>query len=266
MTLKHQIKPLLRKMGLMMLITQLKYLKIHLSYYREGKAFLAAHPAVNFPPPYLLYIAYGLNYKHYLEDGERTARWIKGQFAAHLPEKGTILDWGCGPARITRHLPDIFENWQVIGTDYHQETIDWCSAALPNIRFFKNELTPPLDLLSASVQAAIGISIFTHLSAAAHENWKLELARVLAPGGMLYVTTQGAVFLHQMSNFETQSYQQNQLVIRATGPEGHKIFGAYHPPQFMQQFWETHFEVMQHQPGGMSKGKPMQDNWILKRK
>jgi SAM-dependent methyltransferase len=253
-------------MGLMMLITQLKYLKIYLSYYREGKAFLEAHPEVNFPPAYMLYIAYGLNYKHYLEDGERTARWIKGQFEAHLPAKGTILDWGCGPARITRHLPQVFENWQVIGTDYDQATIDWCSSALPNIQFLKNELIPPLPIGTGSVHAVISISIFTHLSAAAHENWKLELARILAPGGMLYVTTQGDVFLHQMSNAEKQTYQQNQLVVRATGPEGHKIFGAYHPPQFMQTFWGTHFEVIQHQAGVMSKGKPMQDNWILKRK
>jgi SAM-dependent methyltransferase len=266
MSLKHQLKPLFRKLGLMMFITQLKYLKTYLSYYREGKAFLATHPQLPFPPSYMLYIAYGLNYKHYLEDGERTARWIKGQFAAHLPEKGTVLDWGCGPARITRHLPQVFENWQVIGTDYDQATIDWCSEALPNIQFLKNELTPPLPIGSAAVQAAISISIFTHLSAAAHENWKLELARVLAPGGLLFVTTQGDVFLQQMSSAEQHTYQQNQLVVRATGPEGHRIFGAYHPPKFMQAFWGTHFDILQHQAGTISNGKPIQDNWILKRK
>ena len=66
MSLKHQLKPLFRKLGLMMFITQLKYLKTYLSYYREGKAFLAAHPQLPFPPSYMLYIAYGLNYKHYL--------------------------------------------------------------------------------------------------------------------------------------------------------------------------------------------------------
>lgn len=253
-------------MGLMMLITQVKYLKTYLSYYREGKVFLAANPEVRFPPSYMLYIAYGLNYKHYLEDGKHTASWIKSLFAEHIPDKGTILDWGCGPARITRHLPQVFENWEVIGTDYDQETIDWCSTALPNIQFLKNELTPPLPIVSATVHAAISISIFTHLSAPAHENWKVELARVLAPGGMLYVTTQGDVFLGQMSSSEKYIYQDNQLVVRATGPEGHRIFGAYHPPRFMKDFWETHFEIMQHEAGTLSKGKPMQDNWILKRK
>lgn len=266
MSLKHQIKPLLRKMGLMMFITQLKYLKIYLSYYREGKAILEAHSELKFPPAYMLYIAYGLNYKHYLEDGERTARWIKDRFDKHLPENGSILDWGCGPARITRHLPQVFENWQVIGTDYDQATIDWCNSALPHIQFLKNELTPPLPVGTGEVNAAISISIFTHLSAAAHENWKLELARVLAPGGMLYVTTQGDAFLYQMSSSEKRLYEQDQLVVRATGPEGHKIYGAYHPPAFMWHFWGTHFEIIEHQSGGMSNGKPMQDDWILKRK
>lgn len=266
MSLKHQIKPILRSLGLMLLVTRLKYWKIYLRYYREGRAFQAAHPDLVLPPPYMLYIAYGLNYKHYIEDGKRTADWLKAQFAGHTPEIGTILDWGCGPARITRHLPEAFPGWQVIGSDYDEATIAWCRSALPEIKFILNELEPPLQLENASIHAAISISIFTHLSEKGHYAWRDELARVLAPGGMLFVTTQGAVFRFQMSATEKIGFDSDALVIRATGPEGHKVFGAYQPETFLREFWALYFEVIQHLPGALSGEKPMQDFWILKRK
>jgi SAM-dependent methyltransferase len=266
MALKHRIKPILRPLGLMLLFTRLKYYYLRLRFYKREKTYLESHKNVAFPPPYMLYIAYGYNYRHYMEDGNRTAAWIYNQFAPYLPEKGTILDWGCGPARITRHLPAYFKNWDVIGTDYDHQTIDWCQAALPELQFKLNELHPPLPLPADSVHAAISISIFTHLSFELHESWKAELIRVLVPGGMLFVTTQGDVFVEQMSKAEAELYRCNQLVIRATGPEGHKIYGAYHPVAFMQTFWSSNFEIIRHIPGSKNGGKPIQDNWILRKK
>lgn len=265
MALKHRIKPILRALGLMLLITRLKYWRNYIRYFRQMQAFKAAHPQLPLPPAYMLYIAYGLNYENYLRDGEATASWLFEKFGPHLPAKGTILDWGCGPARITRHLPTYFKGWQVMGTDYDPATIQWCQNALPHIHFERNALHPPLPIPSASVHAAIGISIFTHLSAAAHEAWLLELARILAPGGMFFVTTQGGVFLEQMSSKEALAFKNNQLVIRATGPEGHKVYGAYHPEGFIRPFWERYFEVIEHLPGQVSHGKPIQDYWMLKR-
>lgn len=266
MALKHRIKPLLRALGLMLFVTRLKYWRNYLRSYSQMKAFKAAHPGMPLPPPYMLYIAYGLNYANYLRDGEATAKWLQEKFGPHLPAEGTILDWGCGPARITRHLPAYFEGWSVVGTDYDPETIAWCQGALPHIQFKLNGLQPPLPLETGSVHAAISISIFTHLSAKAHESWLQELARVMATGGMLFVTTQGKVFLEQMSSKEAAAFSNNELVIRATGPEGHKVYGAYHPEGFMRPFWDRYFDVVEHLPGQMSEGKPIQDYWILKRK
>lgn len=266
MSLKHRIKPILRALGLMLMVTRLKYWRNYVRSYRQMKAFKAAHAGVPMPPPYMLYIAYGLNYESYWNDGAATAKWLKEKFGPHLPEDGTILDWGCGPARITRHLPTYFEGWQVVGTDYDAKTIAWCSSALPYIQFKLNGLHPPLDMPSASVHAAISISIFTHLSANAHEAWLTELARIMAAGGMLFVTTQGKVFLEQMSSKEAAIFQKNELVVRATGPEGHKVYGAYHPEGFMRTFWQRYFDIIEHLPGQITGGKPIQDYWILKRK
>lgn len=266
MSLKHRIKPVLRSLGLMLLVTRLKYWNIYLRYYQEGRAYKAAHPDLLFPPSYMLYIAYGLNFKHYIEDGKRTATWLKDQFEGHIQTEGRILDWGCGPARITRHLPSTFPGWQVIGSDYDEATIAWCQSAFPDIQFILNDLQPPLKLADASINAAISISIFTHLSEKGHYAWRDELARVLAAGGMLFVTTQGKVFQFQMNSSEKAAFSRDELVIRATGPEGHKVYGAYQPEAFMQKFWEPYFEVVQHHAGALSGEKPMQDFWILKRK
>lgn len=69
-----------------------------------------------------------------------------------------------------------------------------------------------------------------------------------------------------MSATEKISFDNDALVIRATGPEGHKVFGAYQPETFLLKFWIPYFEEIQHQPGALSGNKPMQDFWILKRK
>lgn len=250
----------------MLLVTQLKYWQLYVRYHRTAKAYKAAHPDLALPPPYMLYIAYGLNYKHYIEDGKRTTAWLKAQCAGHLPAEGSILDWGCGPARITRHLPEAFPGWKVIGSDYDEATIAWCRSALPHIQFIRNDLHPPLKIADATIHVAISISIFTHLSENGHYAWRDELARVLAAGGMLFVTTQGEVFRFQMSAMEKAAFDCKQLVIRATGPEGHKVFGAYQPEAFLRNFWAPYFEVVQHQAGVRTGDKPMQDFWLLKRK
>jgi hypothetical protein len=57
----------------------------------------------------------------------------------------TILAWGCGPGRIIRHMPDLFdESGQCHGTDYNFRSIAWCRENLPGIQFAINDLKPPL--------------------------------------------------------------------------------------------------------------------------
>jgi len=53
-------------------------------------------------------------------------------------------------------------------------------------------LFPPTGFADASFDAIYGISVMTHLTAAARDAWLEELARLLRPGGIALVTFNGA--------------------------------------------------------------------------
>jgi hypothetical protein len=66
------------------------------------------------PPDYLLYESYGMRYAAYADGGKQAAEWLFGMvspwlesFEADKRKPLSVLDWGCGPARMIRHLPDL---------------------------------------------------------------------------------------------------------------------------------------------------------------
>ena len=108
------------------------------------------------------------------------------------PAKGvTILDWGCGHGRVTRHF---IQNWpeaRVCGTDIDAENIAWCRRNLDAKSFSVAPLWPPLSYREGSFDAVFAISVMTHLTAEAQEAWLAELVRILKPGGLALLTFSG---------------------------------------------------------------------------
>jgi SAM-dependent methyltransferase len=97
-----------------------------------------------------------------------------------------VLDWGCGCGRISRHLPR-HTDARIVGRDIDPVTVAWSAANLPG-DFRLSGLAPPLDLGDGSVDVILAQSVFTHLGEAAQRAWLAELARVLAPGGLLLLS------------------------------------------------------------------------------
>ena len=54
--------------------------------------------------------------------------------------KASILDWGCGPGRIVRHLPSIVSKAKIFGSDYNEESINWCRENIEDVGFEVNGL------------------------------------------------------------------------------------------------------------------------------
>ena len=54
------------------------------------------------------------------------------------------------------------------------------------------EAMPPSPLPSAQFDLAFAFSVFSHLSPKAHLAWRTELARVMKPNGLLFITTHRA--------------------------------------------------------------------------
>lgn len=257
-----------RKLGVEALADYAKY---SLQRLRRGPANLAyrqANPGVAFPPSYMLYEAYNLNYETYYEDGRETAATFAGYLRPYLREPGSkFLDWGCGPARLLRHMPEFLPAaCDVHGVDVNPATVKWCQEALPELDVRLCTVQPPLPYEAGELSAVLGLSVLTHLSEAGHEAWLGEMARVLRPGGGLVVTTHGDAFRERLSESEIERYSEGGVFTRAFRREGHRLYGAYHPPAGFRTMFSEWFGEREHVVGGQEDWGIQQDWWVLERR
>jgi SAM-dependent methyltransferase len=264
---KAALSTLLRRAGLMHLADTIRFRVMQARHRAENQAFRAAHPAVVLPPDYLMYESFKLSYSSYYDGGRQTAEWLKGHLAPYLSlQNQQILDWGCGPGRVIRHLPEVIgAGCHFTGTDANAQSVAWCRTHLPGLTFLQNGMSPPLAAEAATFDAAYGISIFTHLSAQGHESWLTELLRVLRPGGVLLLTTHGAAFRAILTEVEQATFDAGQLVERSNVREGHRVFAAFQPARFLVSLFGEWLTVLRHEPGQWLGHTASQDVWVLRK-
>ena len=104
---------------------------------------------------------------------------------------GSVLEIGCGGARLLRHFR-CMEGVRLVGTDIDAESIAWCTANLPGMEFEVNEPDPPFATIDdRTFDLAIASSVFTHIPLALQGPWLTEMRRVLRPGGIFVCTVVG---------------------------------------------------------------------------
>lgn len=265
---KSQLSNLLRQLGLIYLTDKVRFYVQNYKNRKLNSDFKKNHPNVKLPPDYLIYESFHMDYDKYYNGGLKMAQWLTERFKKHTELKDkSILDWGCGPGRIIRHMPNIINNGcEFFGTDYNDKSIKWCSKNLPEIAFNKNELTASLPYNSNSMDVIYGISIFTHLSEQMHYDWFNELYRVLKPNGIMLLSMQGDNFKVKLSDAELSDYNQGKLVIRGNVKEGHRTYSAFHPKPFVENLFKES-EVLEHIiQTSDSKDWVPQDIWIVQKK
>lgn len=264
---RGQISNLLRRFRLIYFADWLRYYLQKNKNRKINTNFKSQHPEVKLPPDYLIYESFQLHYQNYYTGSIETAKWLTDHFRNHLDLKNKrILDWGCGPGRVIRHLPDVIGNGcEYFGTDYNEKSIDWCSKNLTDIHFNKNSLNAQLPYDDNYMDVIYGLSIFTHLSEQLHYDWYNELFRVLKPNGIMFLTTQGENFKVKMTDVEIQKYNENKLVVRGNVKEGHRTYSAFHPPEFMRNLF-SNVEILEHIDRKPGKGDWLpQEIWIIKK-
>lgn len=265
---KGLISNILRSLGLMRLADMLTYMLQAAKFRRINREFRLRNPGVDLPPAWLVYESFRLDYKKYYTDSIDTTRWLTDKLSRHMDLKGKrILDWGCGPGRIIRHLPGATGNsCEYYGTDSNARSVSWCMQHLPGIAFNTNDPEAALPYDNDFFDAIYGVSVFTHLSERLHFDWYRELSRVLKPGGIMLFTTQGDNFMVKLTAGELKKYLAGQLVTRGRVKVGHRTFSAFHPPAFMRQLFAD-AEILEHIVSGPEPGKALpQDVWIVKKK
>jgi len=256
-----------RSLGLMHILDKLKFYYQRIKNHQHNRQFRMKYPRVVLPPDYMLFESFKLDYDKYFIDGRDSASWLINVLSPYIQlTKKKILDWGCGPARLARHLPQLLSGCTIYATDYNKKTIEWCRDHISSVRFSNNNLNPPTNYENGFFDVIYGISIFTHLSVPNHQAWFDELVRILSPEGILLLTTHGNSFKEIMTKQEKEDFNQGNLIVRGKAKEGHRVFAAFHPPAFMTRLFETHCIILNHKPGVKKEWGIEQDTWILKKK
>jgi SAM-dependent methyltransferase len=235
---------------------------------RGNAAFRRLHPDFAVPPLYLLWDAQSYTeYEKYKSSGEQAATLYWDLIQRYVgPCADRILrvcEWGCGPARILRHLPGLAEGhpcrFQFYGTDYNSRSIAWCRRRLRDINFATNRLAPPLGVEDNFFDFLFARSVFTHLSEEMHYAWIRELSRVIRPNGVLAISTQGLAHRERLLEHERIRFDNGEFVVRGLAKEGKLNFSAFHSPTFVREKLLSGFEILEHR-----EGRGTQDLWIAR--
>jgi len=168
----------------------------------------------------------------------------------------SVLDWGCGCGRLTRHLID--EDYgDVTGIDIDPVNIDWCTANLPGASFSLVSPYLPTELPAENFDLIIGHSVFTHLTELDQFMWLAEITRLLKPGGLALVTIMGN-YSAAIDPFSSLAY--NYLMKHGFLDVGWQDDGVdsqkpgfyrriFHTTDYVNRHWTNSLEVVSIQDG-----------------
>jgi SAM-dependent methyltransferase len=190
----------------------------------------------------------------------RTLLWRHGEDMADFE---SVLDFGCGCGRVMRHWKWL-RRTELHGTDYNPYLVHWCEENLPFARYGVNGLAPPLPYEDGKFAFVYAISVFTHLDEVRAQAWMAELARVLRPGGLLYVTTHGEKRAGALAAGERERFAAGEAVVVEAGRAGTNACAAYHPERYVRERLSKPLEVLDFLPDGAEDVD--QDAYLLRKR
>jgi SAM-dependent methyltransferase len=264
---KQEIQNTLRSLGLLAFVDRLKYLTSIARCRRRNSKFFTENSDFKVPPKALAFDAYSApDWTFYKFSGEGTATYLADVGKKFMTDTSSaeILEWGCGPGRIIRHIQAAFPGKAAVyGTDYNPETIVWCNANIHSARFVLNTLHPPLNFGADRFNFIYSHSVLTHLSETVSHEWMDELYRVARPGAVLVMTTHGDSRLNLLLPEELEVYRKTGIVVRGNVNEGKRLFRTCHAPVYLREKLFKKFEVLEHVEAGFPYSE--QDVWILRK-
>jgi SAM-dependent methyltransferase len=191
-----------------------------------------------------------------------------------------VLDFGCSSGRVVRVLaaahPDI--GWH--GCDPIATAVDWARDHLPGIEFERSPEEPPLRYDDSSFHVVFAVSIWSHLSPRAAQEWLREMTRIVKPGGHLLLTTHGHTTLahdeatrvrgaEQLAEIERALYERGFWFKNEFGPHGdHGVANedwgtAFISPEWLLARTTPGWEVVEF---GAGRVEGNQDLYVLRRR
>ena len=242
--MKQRLLSIARGAGLLPLLDAARFMRAKWDSAEANARFCETHQDFAPPPLWWMHDMYRhTSFDLYWNTGKTTAAGLADRIDAHTKaSRPRVADWGCGLSRVLRHLPERYER---TGFDYNDRAIHWCAENIKGAQFFHNKLTPPLPAAEASFDALYALSVFTHLSAEAHDAWIHDIARVLAPGGIFLGAFHMNLAPGQLLPVEQARFDAGELVVRGRVKEGSRTYVAYHPESWLRDHLFHNWEILE---------------------
>jgi hypothetical protein len=238
-------------------------------YYNRNRNYCSLHTSYSPPPHKALFETYKIDYQSFEEDGALAAKEIIAWCSPYLSntKNPVIIDWGCGIARIIKHFPTLLPASTCIGIDINVEFIEWNKIHYPDIDFFCEPTASDRGESSLKADLLIAFSVFTHIPIEDHSFWLEYLSSKLSRGGILFITTHGTNFLHQLSKKERGIFLSNKGYTPSDRGQNSREITTYNNPQYFKYVLPQNFEILNHYEG---KSHPQKagghDVWIIQKK
>ncbi|MDA8016747.1 MAG: class I SAM-dependent methyltransferase [Thermoanaerobaculia bacterium] len=196
--------------------------------------------------------------------------FLEARFGRRLSSFPSILDWGCGCGRLSRHLAKV-PGTRLTGVDIDADNIAWCRdnlTARPSEsmggddweppRFETVPLLPPCDLPASSFDLILGHSVMTHLREEDQLAWLAELKRVSRPGAVLCLTVNAdtAIWwcdppLEVLRDWQARGFSDLARDPALDGLIGDEEYyrATFHREDYVRRVWGQYFEIIEILPG-----------------
>jgi SAM-dependent methyltransferase len=221
-------------------------------------------------------------------------RHVMQMIEAHgTPGTQCMLDFGTGWGRFARFFVRDFPDDALFGVDPMPAAIGTCREHIPYATFMLTNPFPPLPFRDGFFSTIAGFSVFSHLSELFAQQWIIELARVLRPGGLLIATTQARWFIDECEEFANgttprthfwheglakswlgktpnearAAYDRGEFIYASTGgsldPSGQLYGEALVPEEYARTIWGRTLELVDFT---MDRGKKLGQACFVLRK
>lgn len=156
----------------------------------------------------------------------------------------TLLDFGTGWGRMLRPFMRDIPGSNIYACEPDSERVVLARQCNPYVNFIQSSYSPPLGLRSSTIDLIAAWSVFSHLSESAANEWILELTRILTPGGLMFITTQGTGFFDFCERLHAEKKQEGSLshpwheTLVAQFPDPAEARRRYDSGEFVWKGWQ----------------------------